>query len=186
MGKVIYGMGVSLDGYIEDPHGDFGFAAPDEEIHRLANEWAREAAAFLYGRRLYEVMESYWPQAAARDDQPEVEAQFARAYVQTPRIVFSDTMDSVSEGARLVRSHDAVAEVTRLKQEIDGDLGLGGATLAASLIDLIDEFRMWISPVAVGGGTPFFPATGSALRLRLREHRAFGSGAVYLRYERAR
>jgi dihydrofolate reductase len=184
VGDVIYSMGMSLDGYVEDPDGSIAFSAPDDEIHRLANEQAREAAAFLYGRRLYEVMEGYWPAVAEQRDVPPIEAEFAEAYVQTPRIVFSDTLDSVSEGCRLVRSGEAVAEVRRLKQETQGPLGVGGATLAASLIDLIDEFRIWVNPVAVGGGKPFFPVGREQLRLRLVEHRAFASGALYLRYRR--
>lgn len=183
MGDVIYSMGMSLDGYVEDPEGSIAFSAPDDEVHRLANEQAREAAAFLYGRRLFEVMEGYWPAVATQQDVPPIEAEFAAAYVQTPRIVFSDTLDSVPEGCRLVRSGEAVAEVRRLKQETQGPLGLGGATLAASLIDLIDEFQIWVNPVAVGGGKPFFPARRE-LRLRLAEHRAFESGALYLRYRR--
>jgi dihydrofolate reductase len=177
-------MGMSLDGYVEDPDGSIAFSSPDDEVHQLANQQAREAAAFLYGRRLYEVMEGYWTAVAQQGDVPPIEADFAQAYVQTPRIVFSDTLKSVSEGSRLVRSSDAVAEVRRLKQETQGHLGLGGATLAASLIDLIDEFQIWVNPVAVGGGKPFFPA-GRELRLQLVEHRAFASGALYLRYRRA-
>lgn len=186
MGKVIYSMGVSLDGYIEDASGGFAFAAPDEEMHRLANEQAREASAFLFGRRLYELMEGAWPAAVHREGLPDVEAEFARIYVKTPRIVFSDTLERVAEGARLVRRGDAVAEVTRLKEESDSHLGLGGAGLAASLTDLIDEFRLFVAPVAVGGGKPFFPPRPEPLELRLCEHRAFATGAVYLRYERRR
>jgi dihydrofolate reductase len=184
MGKVLYSMNVSLDGYIEDPKGSIEFSAPDDDVHRLENEQARQAAAFLFGRRLYEVMEEPWTTAASRDDLPDVEAEFARAYVETPRIVFSDTLQSVPEGVRLVRSNDAVAEVTRLKRQTEGELDLGGASLAASLVDLVDEFRLYVMPVVVGGGKPFFAAR-KKLRLRLAEHRAFASGAVYLRYERA-
>jgi dihydrofolate reductase len=184
--RVVYGMGVSLDGYVEDPDGGFGWSAPDPEVHRIANVEVRDAAALLYGRRMYELMESFWPQAARRDDLPEVEAEFARAYVATPRIVFSDTLDRVGEGARLVRRADAVAEVRRLKAEAEGELGLGGAALAASLFDLIDEFRLWVSPVAVGGGTPFFPAGRPAVALRHAGTTTTSSGQVVLRYERVR
>jgi dihydrofolate reductase len=183
MGKVFCSMSVSLDGYVEDPNGSIEFSAPDEDVHRAANEQARQASAFLFGRRLYEVMEEFWTSAARRGDVPQVEAEFARVYVNTPRIVFSDTLESVPDGVRLVRSKDAVAEATRLKQETDGYLDLGGPTLAASLIDLVDEFRLYVVPVALGGGKPYFPAHRE-LRLRLVEHRAFSSGVVYLRYER--
>lgn len=182
MGKIIYSMHVSLDGYIEDPNGGIEFSAPDDDVHRMANEQARQASAFLFGRRLYEVMEEPWTAASRRDDLPDVEAEFARAYVETPRIVFSDTLDTVPEGVRLVRSGDAVAEVTRLKQQTEGDLSLGGASLAASLVDLIDEFRLYVMPVVVGGGKPFFAAR-KQLHLRLIEHRAFASGTMCLRYE---
>jgi dihydrofolate reductase len=182
MAKVLYSMIVSLDGYFEDPAGSIEFATPDEEMHRLANEQARAASALLFGRRMYEVMEEPWTTAAQRDDLPAVEAEFAQLYVRTPRFAFSDTLDSVPEGVRLVRSADAVAEVTRLKQETDGELDLGGAGLAASLLDLIDEFRLYVMPVIVGGGKRYFP-DGRRIPLRLAECRPFASGAMYLRYE---
>jgi len=181
MGKVFYSMSVSLDGYIEDRNGSIEFSAPDDEVHRLANQQVREASAFLFGRRLFEVMEEPWTTMASRDDLPDVAAEFARIYLETPRIVFSDTLDSVPDGVRLVRSREAVAEVTRLKQETDGDLNLGGANLAASLVDVIDEFRLFVIPVVLGGGKPFFGAGK-----KLAEQRAFDSGTVYLRYERLR
>jgi dihydrofolate reductase len=183
MGKVIFGMYASLDGYVEDRDGSIDFAEPDEELHRLANEQAREASAFLFGRRLFEAMEDFWTDPA-RADAPEVEAEFARAYVATPRFVFSDTLESVGEGVSLVRSADAAAEVMRLKEETDGHLDLGGPGLAASLVDLIDEYWLYLLPVVVGGGKPFFATGRERLHLRLAEHRAYSSGAVFLRYER--
>lgn len=184
MGKVIYGMNVSLDGYIEDSSGSIAFSAPaDDDVHRHWNEQTRAAAALLYGRRLYEVMDEHWTAAAMQDDLPEVEAEFARAYVDTPRFVFSDTLESVPPGVELVRSRDATAVVSRLKDETEGSLALGGAGLAASLLDLIDEFQLVVLPVAVGSGKPFLPA-GSELPLRLVDQHVFDSGAVYLAYVR--
>lgn len=182
MGILSYTMSVSLDGYIADPAGNIGFSAPDEEVHRFANEQTRDTAVLLFGRGLYEVMEDFWTDPA-RADGGEVEAEFAREYVATPRVVFSDSLQSVAPGCRLVRRADAVGEVTRLKAETDGELAVGGAALAASLLDLIDEFGVRVVPVAVGGGTPFFPL-GEDLRLRLVDQRTFGCGTVYLRYAR--
>ena len=184
MARVVYCMMVSLDGYIEDGNGDFAFSMPDEDVHQHANEQTRGTAAFLFGRGLYEVMEQPWRDAGESTDVPEVEAEFAREYLATPRFVFSDTLEEVPDGVTLVRRRDAVAEATRLKEEVDGELAVGGAGLAATLVDLIDEFRLYVMPVAVGGGKAFFPAQED-LRLRLTEHRAFDSGAVYLSYERA-
>jgi dihydrofolate reductase len=184
MGKVIYGMNVSIDGYIEDSSGSIEFTGPPaDDVHRHWNEQTKVAAAFLYGRRLFETMDEHWTTAAMQDDLPDVEAEFARAYVDTPRFVFSDTVESVRSGVELVRSQDAVTVVNRLKDETEGELALGGAGLAASLIDLIDEFRLVVLPVVAGSGKPFFPE-GRGLSLQLVDQKAFDSGAVYLSYVR--
>ena len=185
MGTLVLSMQASLDGYVEDANGRIDFAEPDTEAHLHANEEARKASAFLFGRRLYEEMEAYW-RAPERADGPAVEAEFAAAYVATPRIVFSDTLDAVADGCRLVRRADAVAEVERLKKEHDGALHLGGPGLAASLIELVDEFRVFVVPTLLGGGKPLFPAGGHRLDLTLVEHRIYGSGRAYLRYRRTR
>jgi dihydrofolate reductase len=182
MGTLSYTMSISLDGYIEDPAGGIDFADPDEEVHRFANQQTRETAAFLFGRGLYDVMEEFWT-APERADGPEVEAEFAQLYVATPRIVFSDTLRSVAPGCRLVRRADAIDEVVRLKRETDGELAVGGAGLAASLLDQIDEFRPRVLPAVLGGGKPYFPV-GADLRLRLVEQRTFPGGTVHLRYAR--
>ncbi|MFI0368803.1 dihydrofolate reductase family protein [Actinomadura sp. 1N219] len=184
MGKIIYGMHTSVDGYIEDPGGGIGFLEPAEDVHQAANDQARRAAAFLFGRRLYEMMEEPWTQQLGKEGAPAVEREFARLYQETPRYVFSDSLQSVPEGVTLVRRKDAVATVTRLKQEIDGTLEIGGPELAASLLDLIDEFWVYAFPVIVGGGKPFLPV-GEELPLRLVEHRSFASGTMFLCYVRA-
>jgi dihydrofolate reductase len=183
MARVIYGMGVSLDGFVEDADGNFDWSAPAEDVHRLANQQTREASALVLGRAMYEVMEPYWPEAATRTDLPEVPLDFARAYVETPRIVVSDSLRAVPEGVRLVRRADAAAEVRRLKEQPGGHVDIGGPTLAAALIDLIDEFRMWVNPVIVGAGKRFFPAAHAPLTLL--EARSMSRGVLYLRYERA-
>ena len=185
MGTLSYSMSISLDGFVEDPTGGIDFSMPSEEVHRFANRQARETAAFLFGRGLYDVMEEFWT-APERADGDEVEAEFARLYVETPRIVFSDSLTSVPAGCRLVRRADAVDEVVRLKKETDGPLDLGGPGLAASLLDLIDRFQLTVVPTFLGGGTPYFPPGAGELPLRLAEQHVFDSGAVYLSYERIR
>jgi dihydrofolate reductase len=184
MRKLIYSMGVSLDGFIAGPDGDFDWSAPDEERHRFHNEQTRELGAHLCGRRLYETM-VYWETAEEQSSLADYELEFARIWQALPKIVFSKTLETVEGNTKLVR--DGVAEeVAKLKGEPGKDIGVGGAALASSLmkLGLIDEFRPFVNPVVVGGGTPFFPALNEQIDLELVETRTFGSRVVYLRYQR--
>ncbi len=184
MRRVIYSFGVSLDGFIAGPGGDFSWSAPDEELHRFHNDQAREVGVHLYGRGLYEVMR-YWETAEEDPSQSEVELEFARVWKATPKIVFSKTLEEVERGFTLAEG-DLAAEVARLKAQDGGDIAVGGAGLAASLIKqgLVDEYGLIVHPVVVGAGTPFFPPGVERIDLRLLETRTFG-GVVYLRYETA-
>ena len=186
MRKLIYSMMVSLDGYIETSNRKIDWVIIDEELHRFANEQAREEGAFLYGRRLYEVMVEFWPTADLNPSAPSYEVEFARIWKDKPKIVFSRTLDKVEWNSRVVRD-DVAGEVASLKAQPGNDLSVGGATLAAALIrlGLVDEFRPIVQPVVLGAGTPFLPPLDNTLNLRLLETRRFGSGVVYLRYERA-
>jgi len=181
---LIYSMGVSLDGYIAGPRGEIGWAAPDAELHRFHNEQARELDLHLLGRGLYEVM-TYWETAEERDPSaPEHELEFARIWKRLPKLVFSKSLDAVEGNTRLSRS-DPVQEVRALKEQDGGPIAVGGAALAASLSaqGVIDEYRLFVSPVVLGGGKPFF-AGDTQIDLELVETRTFGSPAVYLRYRR--
>ena len=185
MRKLIYSMGVSLDGFIAGPDGEIDWSAPDEELHRFHNQQARETGVDLYGRRLYEVM-TYWETADENPSAAEHELEFARIWKDMPKVVFSKTLEKVGGNARLVR--DGVAEeVAKLKEQPGKDLAVGGAGLASTLIklDLIDEYRVFVSPVVLGGGTPYFPALDERIDLELVETRTFGSRVVYVRYRRA-
>jgi dihydrofolate reductase len=184
MRKLIYSMTMSLDGFIAGPDGEIDWSAPDEELHRFHNERVRELGAYLLGRRLYEAM-VYWETADENPSLRDFELEFARIWQAQPKIVFSKTLEKVEGDARLVR--DVVAdEVARLKQEPGKDLGVGGAGLAATFtkLGLIDEYRLFVSPVALGGGTPYFPALDERIDLELVETRTFASRVVYLRYRR--
>jgi dihydrofolate reductase len=184
MRKLIYSMTVSLDGFIAGPDGDIDWSAPDEELHRFHNQQTRELGAHLCGRKLYEVM-LYWETADQNPSAPEHELEFARIWKDLPRIVFSRTLEKVEGNAKLVRD-GAAEEVARLKEEPGKDLAVGGAGLASTLMKmgLIDEYRLFVSPVVLGGGTPYFPALDERINLELVETQTFGSRVVYLRYLR--
>jgi dihydrofolate reductase len=184
MRNVIYSMGVSLDGFIAGPDGEIDWSAPDEELHRFHNQQTRDLGAHLCGRRLYEVM-TYWETADENPSAPEHELEFARIWEKMPKIVFSKTLEKVEGNARLVR--DSVAEeVAKLKKQPGKDLAVGGAGLASTFIKLglIDEYRLFVSPVVLGGGTPYFPALEERINLELVETQTFGSRVVYARYRR--
>jgi dihydrofolate reductase len=184
MRKLIYSMGVSLDGFIAGPDGEIDWSAPDEELHRFHNQQARETGAHLYGRRLYEAMIP-WETADEKRSAPEQELEFARIWKDTPKIVFSKTLEKVEGNARLVRD-SAAEEVARLKEQPGKNLAVGGAGLASTFmkLGLIDEYRLFISPVVLGGGTPYFPPLDERINLELVETRTFGSRVVYVRYQR--
>jgi dihydrofolate reductase len=184
MRRVIYSMGVSLDGFIAGPGGEIDWSAPDEELHRFHNQQTRELGAHLCGRRLYEEM-TYWETADENPSAPEHELEFARIWKALPKIVFSSTLESVEGNARLAEGSVA-DEVAKLKGQPGKDVGVGGAGLArrCAELGLIDEYRLFVSPVVLGGGTPFFPALDERIDLELVETRTFGERVVYARYQR--
>lgn len=184
MRKLIYSMGMSLDGFIAGPDGGIDWSVPDEELHRFHNDRVRELGAHLLGRRLYEVM-LYWETAEEQPGAEEVELEFARIWKPLPKIVFSTTLESVEGNARLA-TEGVAEEVARLKEQPGKDLGVGGAGLAGACaaLDLIDEYQVFVHPVVLGGGTPYFPALHERINLELVETRTFGSRVVYLGYRR--
>lgn len=183
MSKLIYAMGVSLDGFIAGPDGEIDWSAPDPELHRFHNQQTRELGLHLCGRRLYEGMLPW-----EIDDQFATDAEtaeFALLWKALPKLVFSRTLEAV-QGNATIAAADPVDEASRLRDQPGKDVAVGGARLASSLInrDLIDEYRLFVSPVVLGGGTPFFPPLERRLELELVETRTFGSRVVYLRYRR--
>ncbi len=181
MGKLIYSMNVSLDGYVETPDHGLEWALIDKELHTWFNDQARATDASLYGRRLYEVMAAYWPRAESDPSATDYMLDFARIWNEKPKIVFSKTLERVDWNSRLVTG-DIEEELRSLEAEFAGDLDVGGPTLASAFIErgLVDEYRLLIHPVILGRGTPFFPALESPIGLRLIETHTFGSGVVYL------
>ena len=183
MGTVSYSMGVSLDGFIAGPDGEIDWTTPDEELFQFHIDRTRELRAHLCGRGLYQEM-LVWETASESRWNPR-ELEFARIWKALPKLVFSSTLERVEGNAGLA-TDDVATEVAKLKEQPGGDVSVGGAGLAATLVelDLIDEYRLFVYPVVLGGGTPYFPARAGRLDLELLETRTFGSRVVHLRYRR--
>jgi dihydrofolate reductase len=182
---LIYSMSVSVDGFIADREGAFGWGAPSEELFRFHTALVRELGCYLLGRRLYETMLVWETDPSMRDD--ELRAAFADVWCAIPKVVFSRTLDSVQGNARLAEASVA-EEAAAALDATDRDVSIGGAGLAAAAIELglVDELRMFRYPVVVGGGTPFLPPVTEDVPLDLVETRTFGSRVIYERYRRAR
>jgi dihydrofolate reductase len=177
MAKLIYSAIASLDGYVNDADGRFDWAAPDADVHACVNDEERPIGTYLYGRRMYEVM-TFWETM----DEPEpVMRDYAQVWRAAEKIVYSRTLDGVSTArTRLERELDPEA-VRALKHE--RDLSIGGAHLAAEAIraGLVDECRLYLNPIVVGGGTRALP-DDVRWPLELLDERRFDNGVVYLRY----
>jgi dihydrofolate reductase len=182
---LMYSMSVSVDGFVADREGEFGWTAPSEELFRFHLEQVGELGCYLLGRRLYETMLVWETDPSLRDN--EARSAFADVWCAIPKIVFSRTLDSVQGNARLAEGSVA-EEVTAALDATDKDVSIGGAGLAAAAIELglVDELRIFRYPVLVGGGTPFLPPVTEDVPLDLIETRTFGSRVIYERYVRTR
>jgi dihydrofolate reductase len=182
---LIYSMSVSVDGFIADREGAFGWTAPSEELFRFHLAQVRELGGYLLGRRLYETMLVWETDPSLRDN--ELRAAFADVWSAIPKVVFSRTLDSVQGNARLAEASVA-EEIAAALDATDKDVSIGGAGLAAQAFELglVDELRMFRYPVVVGGGTPFLPPVSDDIALDLIETRTFGSRVIYERYRRPR
>src|SRR4029453_3938417 len=182
---LIYSMSVSVDGFIADREGAFGWSVPSDELFRFHLEQVGELGGLLLGRRLYETMLVWETDPSPRET--ELDPAFAHVWCALPKIVFSRTLDRVQGNARLAEASVA-EEVAAALDATDEDVEIGGAGLAAAAIELglVDELRMFRYPVVVGGGTPFLPPVTEDVALDLIETRTFGSRVIYERYGRAR
>jgi dihydrofolate reductase len=185
MRKVIYSPMVSLDGFVEGPTRNLDWGIVDEELHSFINDQQNQIDTYLFGRRMYEVM-TYWDTAETDPSNPEYVLEFARSWKNIHKIVFSKTLEHVQGNATLSKGN-IVEEIAQLKAQPGKDMSIGGATIAAALMQsgLIDEYQLFIHPVVLGSGTSMFPTLDNKINLRLLETRGFNSGVVFLRYERA-
>ncbi|MCU1674960.1 MAG: deaminase [Frankiales bacterium] len=171
-----YAAIASLDGYVNDSSGGFGWAAPDDEVHAFVNDLERHVGTYLYGRRMYEVMR-YWD--GPPSDSDPVSLDYAGVWQATDKVVYSRTLREVTTPRTQLLSELDLEQVRALAAA--GSVTVGGATLAGQLLlaGVVDEVHLLLHPVTVGGGTPALP--GGA-ELELVEQRRFDSGVVHLRY----
>lgn len=191
MRKVYLFMMLSIDGYFEGPNHDLSWHNVDDEFNKFAIEQLREADIMLFGRRTYQLMESFWPKAANDPKMSKENLEVASLMNNTPKLVFSRTLDGVEEqknwkNVRLVHDFNP-AEIRRMKKQPGKGMWVGGSDLAVSFIKegLIDEFRFMINPVTIGAGTSIFKGLDSKLNLELIKTRTFKSGNVLLYYQPA-
>jgi dihydrofolate reductase len=182
MGKLIYSMITSLDGYVADNDGNFDWAAPDEEVHTFVNDLERPIGTYLYGRRMYEVMR-YWETAHALTDQPSFMQDYAQKWRAADKIVYSKTLETASSArTRIERDFDPKA-VLRMKAQAERDISVGGPDLATQVLKtgLVDECHLFVTPIVVGGGKRSLP-NDVRLELELLDERRFEGGVVHLHY----
>ncbi|WP_460492512.1 dihydrofolate reductase family protein [Dactylosporangium cerinum] len=193
MRKLTFGMSVTLDGYIAAPGDDLSWSGGEGRTRRRATSCS-SGGPTGWGRRAWRCtgascgrMSSHWPTADQQPGATPAAIEYARRWRDMPKVVFSSTIDKVDWNARLVTG-DAVTEITRLKTEDGGPMDICGATLAGAAMraGLIDEYVLVTVPVLVGGGTPFFTAQDSWVRLNLVETRTFPGGVLLTRYETRR
>lgn len=184
MADLIYSVQASLDGYIADRDGNFDWAEPDDAVHTFVNDLERPVRTYLYGRRMYEVMVPW--ETMDLTDQAAYVQDYQRIWRAADKVVFSTTLTAVgSERTRLEPLFDP-SVIREMKASAGADISIGGPTLAAHAIraGLVDEFRILVVPVIVGGGNPWLP-DDARLDLELMDERRFRNGTVYLGYRAA-
>ncbi|WP_033322078.1 dihydrofolate reductase family protein [Streptomyces yerevanensis] len=187
MRKITLSLSVSLDGYFAGPNGELDWHLVDDEVHRYFNERIKPMGGFLHGRVMHQLMVDYWPTADKDPSAAEPVREFAAIYRDMPKIVYSRTLEPGPADWNTTVVREVVPEEVRaLKEQPGGDLGVGGAGIAAEFrrLDLIDEYLLYVVPVILGRGRPLFPEADVTTQLRLAETHTFGNGLVLLRYER--
>lgn len=185
MHRVTYSLTVSLDGFVEDPDGGIGWSEPNDEVFDVARRELAGVGVHLLGRRLYEAM-LYWENAEQEQQLNDAEIEWAGAWRALPKVVFSRSLTEVRGSNTRLATDDLATEIARLKAEPgDGDIAIGGPGLAHQAMEagLVDEFRLRVAPVLLGGGLPFFAPDRRRVPLELVESRTLQGQVQYLRYQ---
>ena len=187
MGRFCYWMNVSLDLRIEQVPGDHGageWLRIDEELHREYNARARALSLMVQGRVIHDVMEEYWPRARGDASLPDFLQEYGEIWTSKPKVLVSRTRSSADHDTRVIGGDDAIDQLAALRDETEGTLGVGGATLATQLLraGLLDELLLFTHPAYLGSGRPLFDDHEMPIDLDLLEHRSFASGVTMHRY----
>lgn len=181
MARLIYSATTSLDGYINDAHGDFDFTAPDAEVHAFVNDRERDVGTYLLGRRMYDVMR-FWDTAPVAELSA-VEADYAGIWSRIDKVVYSRTPAAGPAARTRFETRFEPAAVRALKAQSSSDLSIGGADVGGQALaaGLVDVLRVYIVPEVVGAGTRLLP-DGLRLGLELVDETRFANGTVHLQY----
>ncbi|MEO8261923.1 MAG: dihydrofolate reductase family protein [Pseudolysinimonas sp.] len=187
MGRFVYGMNVSLDLRIEQVPGDDGageWLRIDEQLHRAWNDEVRSLALLVQGRIIHEVMEQAWPRAREDASLPDYMHEYADLWLAKPKVLVSRTRQSAEHHTRIIGGDDAIEQLAALRDETDGSIGVGGATLATQVLraGLLDELVLATHPTVLGFGRPLFDDYDRPIDLDLLEQRSFDSGVTWHRY----
>lgn len=182
MAKLIYSAITSLDGYVEDEHGGFGWAKPDDEVHAFVNEFERSIGTYLYGRRMYETM-AWWETIDTGPTQNAIARDYAELWRAADKVVYSRTLETVSTARTRVEREFAPDAIRALKRAAAADIAVGGSELAGQALaaGLVDELYLVLNPIIVGGGKPALP-DGVWTELELIDERRFQGGVVHVGY----
>lgn len=192
MGRMTYWMSVSLDLLIERSAGDHvageeggEWLRIDEQLFREFNQRGRGLAMFVEGRIIYEMMETVWPAAAQDESLADYLREWGKIWTAAPKVLVSNSRTTASHNTRIVGGADALTQLAAIRDETDGTIGVGGATLATQLLQhgLLDELLLYTHPAILGSGRPLFDELTEPLECDLLEHAAFDNGVALNRYQ---
>lgn len=183
MGKLIYAITTSLDGYVADAQGNFDWAMPSEEVHFLFNDIVRNVGTSLFGRNMYETMK-VWDTIATDGDSPAMN-EYAKLWKLTSKIVYSTTLTQVDMANATIEPNFDADDFQKLLAESDKDYAIGGPLLAAAAIKsgIVDEYHQIVAPVIIGSGNHWLPDDVTT-QLKLVNVTSFDNGFVHLHYHR--
>lgn len=187
MGRFSYWMNVSVDGFVEGKPGEEGggeWMSIDDRLHQVFNDRARLLEAGVEGRKIYEIMEDFWPGAAEDEDQDAVMREYGRIWVESRKYLVSRTRTEAEYNTTIIGGDDAIDQLAAIRRDAEGTIGVGGPTIATALLErnLLDELFLFIHPAMLGAGRPLFDRLEHPLELELLEHETFHNGVMLHRY----